>query len=160
MEGYELVSAQFANDAKNSVVSYWRPENWDEYDGELKVDFCKAEEGDETWEHILTKFSIDDIHEQTAVNIRNQTEVYKQAVIDIAKEEGLIYNSGMGQEDTSKLLYDTLFNFDDKKKELLFQFKLQIFERPEVKGADAQIKQEIRKADDILKVIAAVLKIS
>ena len=108
---------------------------------------------------LLTQMTIDDLHEATALHIREQDAIYREAVIEIAKADGLMFDQRF--VDTAKLFTDVLFNFDeDKQKELLFQIKLRVFEMEAVKNTKKpEIKAKIRKAKNVLEVVNEVSKL-
>jgi len=59
------------------------------------------------------------------------------------------------------LLTQVLFDFNpDNQKELLFQFKLNVFEMDVVKNLkDTKVKAKIRKADNVIDIVKEVLKL-
>lgn len=158
IEGHKFIKAMFANNERTNIELYWQNK---ENDNEIRMEYCEANESDEVYNWLLTQMSIDDLHEATALHIREQDAIYRQAVIDIAKADGLTFDPQSGQGDTAALLTQVLFDFNpDNQKELLFQFKLNVFEMDVVKNLkDTKVKAKIRKADNVIDIVKEVLKL-
>lgn len=156
IEGHKFIKAMFANNERTNVELYWQNK---ENDNEIRIEYCEANESDEVYNWLLTQMTIDDLHEATALHIREQDAIYREAVIEIAKADGLMFDQRF--VDTAKLFTDVLFNFDeDKQKELLFQIKLRVFEMEAVKNTKKpEIKAKIRKAKNVLEVVNEVSKL-
>lgn len=156
IEGHKLIEAHFINNERTQIEVYWQNE-----DDEVRVEYCQADESDEVYNWILTQISIDDLHEATVLHIREQDAIYREAVIEIAKSDGLLHNQKDGMVNTAELITDILFNFnEDEQKELLFQIKLKVFEMEEVKNTKkTAAKAKIRKAKNVLEVVKEVSKL-
>lgn len=156
IEGHKFIKAMFANNERTNIELYWQNK---ENDNEIRIEYCEANESDEVYNWLLTQMTIDDLHEATALHIREQDAIYREAVIEIAKADGLMFDQRF--VDTAKLFTDVLFNFDeDKQKELLFQIKLRVFEMEAVKNTKKpEIKAKIRKAKNVLEVVNEVSKL-
>ena len=156
IEGHKFIKAMFANNERTNIELYWQNK---ENDNEIRIEYCEANESDEVYNWLLTQMTIDDLHEATALHIREQDAIYREAVIEIAKADGLMFDERF--VDTAKLFTDVLFNFDeDKQKELLFQIKLRVFEMEAVKNTKKpEIKAKIRKAKTVLEVVNEVSKL-
>lgn len=155
IEGHTFTRAFFANNERTTVQIYFSNDNPTGPDDEIRVEFCPAVEGDQMYDWLLTQVSLDDLHEATFKHIASQDAIYREAVIEIAKEDGLMYDPAADKTDTAALLKRVLFEFDPvKNQELLFQFKLQIFEMESIKqSSNTKAKAAIRKAESILDVI-------
>ena len=158
IEGHKLIQAHFANNERTNIELHWQS---DDDDNEVRIEFCEANESDEVYNWLLTQISIDDLHEATALHIREQDAIYREAVIEIAKADGLMFDQRSGMVDTAKLFTDVLFDFDeDNQKELLFQIKLRVFEMEAVKNVKKPaVKTKIRKAKTVLEVVNEVSKL-
>ena len=161
IEGHKLIQAHFANNERDTVELYWQYNDDVNQKTAVRVEYCKADESDEVYNWLLTQMSIDDLHEATALHIREQDSIYREAAMEIAKADGLIFDQRTGMVDTVKMFMNVLFDFDaDKQKELLFQFKLAVFEMDVVKNLkDSTIKAKIRKANSVLEVVNEVSKL-
>jgi len=158
IEGHKLIQAHFANNERTNIELHWQS---DDDDNEVRIEFCEADESDEVYKWLLTQMSIDDLHEATVLHIREQDAIYREAVIEIAKSDGLLHNQKDGMVNTAELITDILFNFnEDEQKELLFQIKLKVFEMEEVKNTKkTAAKAKIRKAKNVLEVVKEVSKL-
>lgn len=158
IEGHKFVKAMFANNERTNIELYWQNK---ENDNEIRIEYCEANESDEVYNWLLTQMTIDDLHEATVLHIREQDAIYRQAVIDIAKADGLTSDPQSGQGDTAALLTQVLFDFNpDNQKELLFQFKINVFEMDVVKNLkDTKVKAKIRKADNVIDIVKEVSKL-
>lgn len=160
IEGHKLIHAHFSNNERTTVEIHWQYDDDEKQETQIRVEYCEVDESDEVYKWLLTQMSIDDLHEATALHIREQDAIYREAVIEIAKSDGLLHNQKDGVN-TAQLITNILFNFDeDKQKELLFQIKLIVFEMEAVKNADKPaVKTKIRKAKTVLEVVNEVSKL-
>ena len=160
IEGHKLIQAHFCNDERTSVEMYWQHDDDENQKTTVRVEYCKADESDEMYNWLLTQMSIDDLHEATFKHIKVQDEIYREQVIAIAKEDGLIFDDKADATSTTALLANVLFNYDEnKQKELLFQFKLKVFEMDEVKNASTAVKSKIRKSVTMVDVTKHVIEL-
>jgi len=157
MDGHRFKWAYFDNNERTSVVSTWISP-----DGTTRVEHCLAEDDDEVWQEILKHTTLDELHEKTAIHIREQDAIYREAVATIAREDGLIYDAD--DIANSSLHYDALLEllFGKNKKgkeeqERLFAFKLKLFELTFIKNhSNKEMKAELRKA----KTLAEAVKVA
>ena len=160
IEGHKLIQAHFCNDERTSVEMYWQHDDDEKQHTTVRVEYCKVDESDEMYNWLLTQMSIDDLHEATFKHIKVQDEIYREQVIAIAKEDGLIFDDKADATSTAALLANVLFNYDeDKQKELLFQFKLQVFDMDVVKEASSATKSKIRKSETMVDVTKHVIEL-
>ena len=160
IEGHKLIQAHFCNDERTSVEMYWQHDDDENQKTTVRVEYCQADESDEMYNWLLTQMSIDDLHEATFKHIKVQDEIYREQVIAIAKEDGLIFDDKADATSTAALLANVLFNYDeDKQKELLFQFKLQVFDMDVVKEASSATKSKIRKSETMVDVTKHVIEL-
>lgn len=161
IEGHTLITAFFADNERTSVEIYFSNDNPTGANDEQRVEFCPAVDGDEMYDWLLTQMSIDDIHEATYKHIKDQDAIYREAIIEVAKVDGLLYDPAADKTDTAALLKRVLFDFSpEKHRELLFQFKLQVFELDAIKeSSNTKAKAKIRKAESILDVVKEASKL-
>ena len=154
MQDHEFKTAYFDNNERTAVVSTWlSPE------GTLRVEHCTAEEGDEVWEEILKHITLDELHEKTTLHIREQNDIYREAVSVIAREDGLIYD--VGDIANNSLHYDALLELlfgknrkGKEEQERLFAFKLKLFEQDFIKTHKSKEKKaELRKAKTLPEAV-------
>ena len=110
--GHEFVRAHFSNNDRTTVESFWT-------DGDVeRVGYIEAKEGDPNWENLLTHIDIDALHEATYKQIRAQNEAFKEDVIKIAKERGLIHDlTNLNEVDTMNLIVQFIFGEFNAEKE-------------------------------------------
>ena len=111
IEGHKLIEAHFINNERTQIEVYWQNE-----DDEVRVEYCQADESDEVYNWILTQISIDDLHEATVLHIREQDAIYREAIIEVAKADGLTFDKRTGMTETSELITDILFNFNEDEQ--------------------------------------------
>ena len=157
--GHDFLTAHFCNNERTTVESYWvTPDGL-----QTRVEYIEAKEGDPNWENLLTHIDIDALHEATYKQIRAQNEAFKEDVIKIAKERGLIHDlTNLNEVDTMNLIVQFIFGeFNaEKDKEKLFMFKLKLFEVPKIKASkNREVKAKMRKAENLLDAIKAAIEI-
>ena len=113
------------------------------------------------WQQLMTITNLDDIHLTTHNFIKQSQKDFKKMVMKIAKEDGLVKE--VVAELSTKFydeVFEFFFNYTDKQKEMLFNFKLFIFEKEFVKNStDTDTKAEMRKAQSPIEVMNAVMKL-
>ena len=157
--GHDFLTEHFCNNERTTVESYWvTPDGL-----QTRVEYIEAKEGDPNWENLLTHIDIDALHEATYKQIRAQNEAFKEDVIKIAKERGLIHDlTNLNEVDTMNLIVQFIFGeFNaEKDKEKLFMFKLKLFEVPKIKASkNREVKAKMRKAENLLDAIKAAIEI-
>ena len=113
------------------------------------------------WHELMQITNLDDLHNNTFAFIKKSQKDFKAYVMKMAKEDGLVKEV---VAELSTKFYDEVFeffyNFNEKDKEMLFNFKLFIFEKDFVKNSkDTETKAIMRKAQTPLEVINAVKKL-
>ena len=159
MEGHKFIKAMFSNDEKNIVESYWQNEN-----DEVRVEFCPAEDGDEVYEMVKKNIDIETLHDETYEHIKVQDKIYREAILSVAKQEGLVWDikdleTDTKMEDLLRISVKGLFGefTENQEKERLFLYKLQLFELDKIKDSkDTKLKKDLRQA----KTMIAATKIA
>ena len=156
--GHEFLTAHFSNNERTIVESYWTTP-----DGkEKKIKYKEAKEGDPNWENLLTHIDIDSLHEATYKNIRDLDNSYKDQVMQIAKERGMVYDIDSINTDIYKAITAAIFKpFNpEEDKEKLFMFKLQLFELEQIKNNKNKTqKAKLRKSKNIIEALKAAIDI-
>ena len=157
--GHDFLTAHFCNNERTTVEAYWvTPDGL-----ETRVEYIEAKEGDPNWENLLTHIDIDALHEATYKQIRAQDEAFKEDVLLIAKERGLIHDlTNLNDVDTMNLIVNFIFgDFDaEKYKEKLFMFKLKLFELEKIKKSkNRSAKAKMRKSETLLDTIKTAVEI-
>tara|TARA_Y100000992_G_scaffold230304_1_gene161542 strand:- start:1991 stop:2485 length:495 start_codon:yes stop_codon:yes gene_type:complete len=159
LPGHEFLTAHFSDNERTNVEVYWvTPDGL-----ETRVENIEAKAGDPNWEDLLTHISLEKLHEATYKHMQDNDMAFKEDVIKIAKERGLIHDlSNLNDVETMKLIVEFIFGpFDpEKDKEKLFMFKLKLFEVDKIKkSTDREMKAKLRKAENLMDAIKAALKI-
>jgi len=150
---FEYVTSRFTDNARTVCEVLWKnvDEKAENYESIVAVT-CQASDSDELWRELISIVDIDTIHENTYNYIKEQDTIYKDQVIKIAKERGLIYDIDSINSDVYKSLVEFTFSpFKEEDKEKLFMLKLQLFELEPIKNSsDRAAKAAMRKAPDII----------
>lgn len=157
--GHNFLTAHFSNNERTTVESYWvTPDGL-----ETRVEYIEANPEDTAWKKLLTHINIDALHENTYQHIKTQNNIFKDDVIKIAKERGLVHDlSNLNDVDNMNLVVQFIFGeFDEEKdKEKLFMFKLKLFEVTKIKKSKKRaVKAKLRKAENLLDAIKAAIEI-
>lgn len=154
MEGHKFIKAMFSNDEKNIVESYWQNEN-----DEVRVEFCPAEDGDEVYEMVKKNIDIETLHDETYEHIKSQDRIYREAILSIAKQDGLVWDirdleTDTKIEDLLKISVKAIFDNESstvQEKERLFLYKLQLFELDKVKESkNTNLKKKLRQTKTMI----------
>ena len=151
MEDHELISARFTNNEKDTVEVLWKNSK-----DQIRPEYIEVKDGSQQWEELLKLISIDEIHEMTFKFIKDQRKEFETAVMRIAEEEGLVEQKE--KVDHVDLIIQ-LLTTEEVDKEMLFKLKLSLFELDVVKESKKRtMKTDLRKAENIIKTIAAYSK--
>ena len=151
MLDFKFITAHFINNEKTTVESEWM-----DSDELIHIDVTEVEEGNLAWEEILKHITVDEIHELTYKNIKDQRAEFEATVMKIAEAEGLI--EATKKTDEVQLIID-IITTDVIDKEKLFKLKLSLFEMEQVKNSKARAdKTALRKAETFVETIAAYSK--
>jgi len=113
------------------------------------------------WQQLMTITNLDEIHLNTHNFIKQSQKDFRKMVMKIAEDEGMVKDV-VAELSTPFYgeVFEFFFNYDDKQKEMLFNFKLFIFEKEFVKNStDTDTKAEMRKAQSPIEVMNAVMKL-
>lgn len=155
---HQFIQAYFTNNERTIARAEWLNKKIDKIETEVIV--CKN--GEIEWDRLLTQISIDDLHESTYKYFKEQDNAFKDQVISIAKERGLIYDVDVINTDIYKALAVSLFApFNpEEDKEKLFMCKLQLFEVEVIKqSSNRELKTKLRKSQTILEALKVAIEI-
>jgi hypothetical protein len=157
--GHEFLTAFFSDNERTNVEAYWvTPDGL-----ETRVENIEAKTGDPAWEDLLTHISLEKLHEATHKQMQAQDDAFKEEVIKIARERGLIHDlTNLADAETMSLIVEFVFGpFDpEKDKEKLFMFKLKLFEVDKIKkSTNRETKAKLRKAETIMEAIKSAVEI-
>lgn len=122
------------------------------------------------FQNLMELTTIDEIHEQTANFIRETRKAFKEKVLEIAKNEGIIKTKQntvtkkieVEVEKPLHELIDRIFveeirHDNEEYKEEVFKTKLKAFDYPFVKNSkNRDLKAKLRKAETYLDIITIV----
>ena len=149
-EQHEFLSANFIDDARTTVSALWvDPET-----KEIAEEVVEAKEGDAAWEYLLKHITIDELHEATWEEINNQKQIFADTVMQIAKDQGMVYDIDSVNTEMYKIIASSLFApFDEEvDKEKLFFYKLQLFELDAIKNVtNRSLKSKLRKSTSLIE---------
>lgn len=165
--GYELETAEYTNSEYNTVRAIWfDPNNIEAEDGSklLVESIMEVDDSSPQWKELLELITLDQIMETTYVNNKKREKNFELAVMNIAKEKGIIYDLDEGGIDSNiyKAIVKALFSdFNHKEqKEQLFMLKMELFNVDFIKQVkDKTLKKELRQATDLITTIEAACKI-
>lgn len=158
MQGHKFLNAYFTDEERTIVESLWEEETT----GTVRVEIIEAKDGDVAWEDLLTHMDIDTLHEMTFKRIRDLDNEYKDQVIAIAKDRGMVYDIDAINTDIYKAIASSLFKpFDpEEDKEKLFLYKLQLFEEDHIKNnTNKSQKAKLRKAKTLLEATRIAIEL-
>ena len=110
LPGHEFLTAHFSDNERTNVEVYWvTPDGL-----ETRVENIEAKTGDPAWEDLLTHISLEELHQTTYKQMQEQDAMFKEDVIKIAKERGLIHDlTNLNNVETMKLIVDFIFVFKE-----------------------------------------------
>ena len=158
MQGHKFLNAYFTDEERTIVESLWEEEST----GIVREEIIEAKDGDAAWEDLLTHMDIDTLHEMTFKRIRDLDNEYKDQVIAIAKDRGMVYDIDAINTDIYKAIASSLFKpFDpEEDKEKLFLYKLQLFEEDHIKNnTNKSQKTRLRKAKTLLEATRIAIEL-
>jgi len=153
-----FIRAYFANNERTVVKAFWQNDK-----GEEIPQIISAEEGNPKWEELKKLISLDDLHEATYKYIKSQDEIFKETVMVFAKGRGMLLDFDSANGDSYKKFISIIFNDEEdeiKRKELLFTFKLALFEFEKIKNSDnKELKANLRKALTLIEALKIAIQI-
>ena len=158
MEGHKFLNAYFIDEERTVVESLWTEESTNL----VREHTVIAEDGNAAWENLLKYIDIDTLHEMTYKRILDMDKEYKDQVIAIAKERGLVYDID-DENNINELTTVGIFrDFDEENdKEKLFLYKLKLFEVEAVKNSkDNKMKKKLRQSKSIIEATQVACSIA
>ena len=153
----KLIKAKYYNSERTQIMVDYLNEN----DDPINV-VVPADPDNSLFKKLMTFTTLDDIHENTWSYIKEQQIGLENAIMNIAKRNGQIYDVGSANPKLYKEVARIISTpFDpEADKELLFVMKLEIFDLDEVKKCkDRTLKSALRKAETPVDAILATCNI-
>jgi len=152
----EISTAHFTNNERTEIEVILFAEESTEDNVVLIPYNIEAKDGDADYEWLISKINIDQVHENTFNKFRKENEQYKENIVAVGKEMGLIFDNNGVNSNLYEALVDTLFEpfIEKDMKEKLFVMKLKLFEVEAIKSSkDRELKAKLRKSKDFLSAI-------
>ena len=152
----EISTAHFTNNERTEIEVILFAEESTEDDVVLIPYNIEAKDGDADYEWLISKINIDQIHENTFNKFRKENEQYKENIVAVGKEMGLIFDDKGVDTNLYDALVETLFApFVEKDmKEKLFLMKLKLFDMDAIKSSkNRELKAKLRKSKDFMSTI-------
>jgi len=152
----EISTAHFTNNERTEIEVILFAEESTEDDVVLIPYNIEAKDGDADYEWLISKINIDQVHENTFNKFRKENEQYKENIVAVGKEMGLIFDNNGVNNNLYEALVDTLFEpfIEKDMKEKLFVMKLKLFEVEAIKSSkNRELKAKLRKSKDFLSAI-------
>jgi len=152
----EISTAHFTNNERTEIEVILFAEESTEDDVVLIPYNIEAKDGDADYEWLISKINIDQVHENTFNKFRKENEQYKENIVAVGKEMGLIFDDKGVDTNLYDALVETLFApFVEKDmKEKLFLMKLKLFDMDAIKSSkNRELKAKLRKSKDFMSTI-------
>lgn len=152
----EISTAHFTNNERTEIEVMLFSEDSTEDDVVLIPYNIEAKDGDADYEWLISKIDIDHVHENTFNKFRKENEQYKENIVAVGKEMGLIFDDKGVDTNLYDALVETLFApFVEKDmKEKLFLMKLKLFDMDAIKSSkNRELKAKLRKSKDFMSTI-------
>ena len=157
MQGHTLLNARFLNSDRTTILAEWQDDSDETI---IRNQYMEAKDNNVQYKELLDHTTIDDIYEYTVNYERQYRKGYEKFVLDLAQQEGLIYNGDLNPE-----FYQDMANFlfsdkGEEEKERLFLFKLKLFELDFIKNCKTrQLKSKLRKAENVREALKVAIDI-
>jgi len=155
LPGYDYLTAHFTDQEKTQIATYWvDPTNPDA----VIEESITMDDEHPVYQELLTHTTLDEIHENTVNNIREQRKAFEEMVMRIAKRDGLISDIITSENSIYQVVANTIFQDfnveNDNAAEQLFSFKLTLFEQEWLKNHDdREGKAALRKANSYIEAM-------
>nr|BAR29578.1 hypothetical protein [uncultured Mediterranean phage uvMED] len=117
------------------------------------------DEKDVKYQALQTVFTVDQLHEATYQQKKQQRKDFEETVLKIAKQDGLIMDSNKIDTKFYPKVVDAIFG-DDDNLDHVFALKLAIFELDKVKDSKKEdLKKKLRQSKTKKDIIATACEI-
>ena len=123
------------------------------------IPFDEKDEKDVKYQALQTVFTVDQLHEATYQQKKQQRKDFEETVLKIAKQDGLIMDSNKIDTKFYPKVVDAIFG-DDDNLDHVFALKLAIFELDKVKDSKKEdLKKKLRQSKTKKDIIATACEI-
>jgi|TARA_B110000467_G_C18275407_1_gene455046 hypothetical protein len=152
----EISTAHFTNNERTEIEVMLFAEESTE-DAVVLIPYnIEAKDGDADYNWLVSKIDIDMVHENTFNKFRKENEQYKENIVAVGKEMGLIFDDVGVDTNLYDELVETLFApfVEEDMKEKLFLMKLKLFDMDAIKSSkNRELKAKLRKSKDFMSAI-------
>ena len=150
----DIITAYF-DDVDHTIIAV----EYNNQNGEL-VMFYLSNNNQDVWNDFVNNYvSMDSILDNTHTKRKTDGKAFHDFATNVAVEQGWVAvadNTPISTNQIIKLLFNP--TEDILSKEQLFELKLALFERDEVKTASREVKASIRKAQTVSELIKIVIQ--
>ena len=145
-----LISAYFIDNERKNIECLLKSDV-----DKVYTQIIPFDEKNDMYKMLMNIVTLDDIHEVTYEKKKEERKIFEQKVKEIAKKEGLIKQIIENVDpDFFKLLFDFLLSDKQEHIDILFNFKIFIFEQDVVKNSKNETaKTAIRKSKTPLEAL-------
>ena len=117
------------------------------------------DEKDVKYQALQTVFTVDQLHEATYQQKKQQRKDFEETVLQIAKNDGLIMDSNKIDTKFYPKVVEAIFG-DDENLDHIFALKLAVFELKEIKDSKQEaLKKKLRQSKNKRDIIATACQI-
>lgn len=161
-----FVSARFCDNDRTQIEVFVKGDK----EGEVFPHIIELDENHPDYKNLTSIVTLPEIHEYTDRWCNEQRKRFKEELIDIAKQEGLIKPSKSSAPDVkeveikiehtleeliSKIFVEKIDYENEDIKEQMFKAKLAAFELSHVKDSDnRELKAKLRKAETFKDIVS------
>jgi len=150
-----FIDAYFINEERDTIEILTTSEDKKEVFPTI-IPFNEEHEG---FKALLSKMSVDDLHERTYVKKKAERKLFEEQLIRIGKKDGMIIDKETNNAEFFPKLVKGIFENEDDEDHL-FALKLALFEVDKIRDSEnAELKSNIRKSKTKAEVLLNALKI-
>lgn len=151
MDNHTFISARFTNNDRTTIQARWQD---NDNPNVFRNSYIVVDENELQYKKLLELISEDELHENTAVQWRQEKEEYDRLLETIAKNSG----DWIDVNDDTKFLERLVVLLTKDESEIdneeIFKFKLAIFDHPKISESKKRtLKSKLRKAKTYLEAI-------
>lgn len=188
LEGFSIDRAFFTNNQRDTICVKLMADTADEAGMFQVIDYhLDVDDNDTDYQELMKSYTIDQIHEDTFKNIRNDQNAIKRIAIEVAKKNGWILSDVALEDDIAyqkqdeepdenvrvvvetqevkvaatlpEVLNEFVFT-DSPSTEYLFELKLKLFEMDFIKNnKDRELKKNLRISKTVPEALRAAIEL-
>jgi|TARA_Y100000289_G_scaffold14978_1_gene14153 hypothetical protein len=188
LEGFSIDRAFFTNNQRDTICVKLMADTADETGMFQVIDYhLDVDDNDTDYQELMKSYTIDQIHEDTFKNIRNDQNAIKRIAIEVAKKNGWILSDVALEDDMAyqkqdeapdenvrvvvetqeikvaatlpEVLNEFVFT-DSPSTEYLFELKLKLFEMDFIKNnKNRELKKNLRISKTVPEALRAAIEL-